>query len=443
MYFKPAPKQAYLLRKPVTIEGLSHEGRGIARHKGKTLFVEGALPQEVVTVKITEDKRRLLSGHVTEVITPSAERVEPQCRYFKRCGGCSLQYWSHEGQLQGKQHMVLDQLQRFANVVPQQIDAPIVSSAYGYRHRARFAIRWYKGELHLGFREKSSNVICTIQRCVVLAEPLQIVPIVLRQWLPKLPSKLHISHAECFLADNACGVLLRHLKPLTAEDKALLQQMAQAQQWQLYLQNDTDIVALDSYAPLYYGLSSAGNSDGKDVKLQFQPRDFTQVNCAVNQQMVRQALEWLQPKKTDVVLDLFCGLGNFSLPFAQQAAHVVGVEGAAVSVQRAQQNAMINVIDNTTFYCADLAKDVLQQPWAQQAYDLVVLDPPRAGADFLLSQLVSMLPDRILYVSCNPATLARDTALLADAGFHLHRLRVMDMFPQTEHVESMALFTRS
>ena len=265
------------------------------------------------------------------------------------------------------------------------------------------------------------------------------MPKILRQWLPKLPSHQQISHAECFLADNACGVLLRHLTPLNANDKTILQQMAQAQQWQVYLQNDTDTVPLADYEPLYYGLNSPLNSHCDDIKLQFLPRDFTQVNRAVNQQMVQQAIEWLQPKATDIVLDLFCGLGNFSLALAQQVAQVDGVEGAAASVQREQHNAMINSITNAQFHCADLAKDVQQQSWAQQPYDLVVLDPPRAGADFLISQLAETLPDRVLYISCNPATLARDTALLVGAGFHLHRLRVMDMFPQTEHVESMAL----
>ncbi len=437
-----ASSRSSVLNEAVRIESISHDGRGIARVNGKTLFVDGALPDESVQVRVLENKRRFANASVKTVVSASPQRCEPTCRHFRQCGGCSLQYWSYDGQLSAKQGIVLDQLARFASVAPEHLEAPLSSSPYGYRHRCRFAIRWRKGRLQLGFREKGSNAICDIIQCPVLAAPLQEIPSLLRALLPTLKNATAISHAECFLARNGRGLLLRHIRPLPGRDQQLLREFAAEHQLLLYLQGDPNEVELFYPSPLakdtamYYDLSAAG------LKLYFRPQDFTQVNASINEAMVAQALEWLMLKPSDRVLDLFCGLGNFSLPIAQFAQHVTAVEGAESSVQQAKLNGERNGLHNLSFYCADLAADCSGEAWAKAGYDIVVLDPPRAGADFVITQLAEFLPNRLLYISCNPATLARDAGILAAYGFRLLRLNVMDMFPHTAHVESMALFIR-
>lgn len=444
MGFKRATSTPFVLNEDVRIDGLSHDGRGIARYRGKTLFVDGALTGETVGVQVLEDKRRFINARVKEVGQASAERCQPACPHFHQCGGCSLQYWSHEGQLRGKQQIVLDQLRRFANVIPGHMEPPLISPPYGYRYRCRFAIRWQKGKLQLGFREKASNAICDIHQCLVLAEPLREIPSLLKSFLPSLDHREAISHAECFLADNGCGVLLRHIRPLTGQDCERLRDFAASHQLHLYLQSAPGKIDLifpqlageAEQTALYYCLPES------DLKLYFRPRDFTQVNPMINQAMVEQAVQWLSPESSDKVLDLFCGPGNFSLPLARQSGHVTGVEGSQSSVEQAMRNAHLNGLQNVSFHCSDLARDFGSELWAKAHYDIVVLDPPRAGADFMIDQLASFLPERLLYISCNPATLARDAGNLTSHGFTLERLCVMDMFPQTEHVESMALFSR-
>ena len=425
----------------VHIDSISHDGRGLARYRGKVLFVEGALQGEQVKVRVTEEKRRFISARTHEVVQASAERCTPACRHFKQCGGCSLQYWSHEGQLKGKQQIVLDQLRRFASQTPTEIVEPLVSDAYGYRYRCRLSILWKKGQLHLGFREKSSQAICSITECPVLAEPLQALPQQLRELLPELKAREAITHAECFLAENGRGVLLRNIRPVTDGDRQKLVEFAEQNELHLYLQDNNGQVdclyALRGETWLSYFLPEY------QVNLEFRPQDFTQVNWPINRSMVTRAIEWLEPSSNDKVLDLFCGLGNFSLPLARHAASVTGIEGSESSVARATANAERNGLENTEFHVADLSADLARQSWAQQRFDMVLLDPPRTGAQEVIRQLANLLPPRVLYISCNPATLARDAGILAELGFKLQRLSVMDMFPQTAHVESMALFVRS
>ena len=424
----------------VHIDSLSHDGRGLARHGGKALFVEGALQGEIVKVQVTEEKRRFVSARTREVIQPSTERCQPVCRHFKQCGGCSLQYWSHEGQLQGKQQIVLDQLRRFADVVPKEVIAPLVSSSYDYRYRCRLSIRWKKGQLHLGFREKGSQAICTITECPVLVKPLQALPQQLRELLPKLKSREAISHAESFLADNGRGLLLRNIRPIPQDDRQQLIDFAQDNALHLYLQDNNGQVEclhkLHEQSWLSYQLPE------HRVELEFRPQDFTQVNWPVNREMITRAIDWLQLKSTDRILDLFCGLGNFSLPLARKVACVTGVEGSESSVVRATDNAERNGLSNASFHVADLSAELTSQSWAKQTYDAVLLDPPRTGAQEVIKQMVNILPSKLLYISCNPATLARDAGILTEQGFEMKRLSVMDMFPQTAHVESMALFIK-
>ncbi|OED41110.1 hypothetical protein ACH42_14865 [Endozoicomonas sp. (ex Bugula neritina AB1)] len=425
----------------VHIDALSHDGRGLARYRGKALFVEGALQGEDVKVQVTEEKRRFISARTREVVKPSAERCLPPCRHFKQCGGCSLQYWSHQGQIKGKQQIVLDQLRRFADQVPLEVNEPLLSEPYGYRYRCRLSIRWKKGHLHIGFREKSSQAICSITECPVLVEPLQALPQQLRTHLPELKAREAITHTECFLADNGVGVLLRNIRSLPDEDHRRLIRFAEDHKLQLYLQDNNGQVKC-LHAPSGQNWPTY-QLPKYQVELEFQPQDFTQVNWFVNRDMITRAIEWLQPKITDNVLDLFCGLGNFSLPLARKAAFVTGVEGSESSVERAKDNAKRNSLDNTAFYAADLSADLASQPWTQKQYDIVLLDPPRTGAQEVIKQMSNLLPPKVLYISCNPATLARDTGILAEQGFIIQRLSVMDMFPQTAHVESMALFVRT
>ena len=446
----------------VLVTGLSHDGRGLARtqsasvnrafghragktarnkEQGKTLFIEGALPGETVTVRILEDRRRFLNSRVQTIILTSDERVEPPCKHFKQCGGCSLQYWSHKGQLAGKQEIVLDQLRRFSSLVPVEVAPPLVSEPYGYRHRARLSIRWPKGGLALGFREKQSKAICSISECPVLSEPLQPLPELLRELLPQLQKHQAISHAELFDADSGRAVLLRHIRPLTEQDAEALRDFARKEQLHLYLQGDPDRVYC-LYKPrddswLYNQILEF------DLTLQFRPNDFTQVNWAINRKMVAQAIEWLQPKPSDRVLDLFCGLGNFSLALARQVQTVTGVEGSEGALERARYNVGLNRIENCDFHQADLSALAKSNEWFNRDYDILLLDPPRTGAIEIIEQMAQALPDRVLYISCNPATLARDAGALAEQGFQLAKLGVMDMFPQTAHVESMGLFIRS
>ena len=445
----------------VLVTGLSHDGRGLARtlaapsgkasvhragkavrskEQGKTLFIDGALPGETVSVQVLEDRRRFINGRVEAVIHASEDRVNPPCKHFKQCGGCSLQYWSHSGQLAGKQDIVLDQLRRFSSLTPQNIASPLVSEPYGYRHRARLSIRWQKGGLALGFREKQSKAICSISECPVLSEPLQSLPGLLREWLPQLQKHQAISHAELFDADSGRGLLLRHIRPLTEQDAETLRTFARQEQLHLYLQGDPDSVHC-LYKPqeedwLYNRIPEF------DLKLQFRPMDFTQVNWAINRKMVAQAVDWLQPKVSDRVLDLFCGLGNFSLALARHVHTVTGVEGSAGAVERARYNATLNQLENCDFHQADLSALAKGNEWFTRDYDILLLDPPRTGAIEIIEQMSQRLPDRILYISCNPATLARDAGALAEQGFELVKLGVMDMFPQTAHVESMGLFIK-
>ncbi len=424
----------------VHIDSLSHDGRGLARYRGKALFIEGALPDETVRVQVTEAKRRFISARTREIVRAAPERTEPLCRHFRQCGGCSLQYWTHEGQLKGKQQIVLDQLRRFSDLKPETIIEPLQSEPYEYRYRCRLSIRWKKGQLHLGFREKASAAICSVTECPVLVAPLQALPAQLRTLLPTLKAREAISHAECFLADNGRGVLLRHIRPVPDADQQQLMDFARENELHLYLQdNQGQVICLYQHNHttwLRYQLQEF------NVELEFRPQDFTQVNWPVNKAMVSRAIEWLDPDSSDIILDLFCGLGNFSLPLARQVAQVIGVEGSGSSVQRAVANADTNGIHNTRFYRADLSGDLTRQPWAQAHYNAVLLDPPRTGAQEVIQQMANLLPPKLLYISCNPATLARDAGVLAEQGYAMTRLSVMDMFPQTAHVESMALFIK-
>lgn len=419
---------------------LSHEGRGVARNaEGKTVFVEGALPDERVSCKVRFTRSRYDEAVVDQVLVPSPWRTTPACPHYTACGGCNLQHLDAQGQLAFKQSLVAELL----DYPQEQLQPPLSSSPFAYRRKARLGVKWRKdGRLLLGFREKNSAFITNITECPVLVPELQALLPRLHELLPQLDGKKHLGHIELIQGADQPGVLVRLLRSMlrmSSQDQRLWRDWADAQQVVLQFQDESGFhsFSCDEPAPLFhYPL--------QNQTLFFAASDFVQVNAGVNQQMVAQALDWLALTGQERVLELFCGFGNFSLPLAQQAAEVLGVEGLESQVLRARLNAAHNHCKNVRFVTADLSLPLQQQAWneAASAWDVILLDPPRAGAEGICEQLGELGARRILYVSCNPATLARDKASLEQQGYRLEKLGMMDMFPQTAHVESMALFIR-
>ena len=424
----------------VQITGLSHDGRGLARPKGKTLFVEGALPGERVEVQRTQSKRNFDQAKALRIIESSAERVEPPCSHFGRCGGCQLQHLQPAAQIQAKQQQALDQLRRIGGTEPIQLLPPLDGPHWGYRRRARLGItRNQDGQLAVGFRQQASKQLCAIDNCAVLDERAQRLIDDLNPLLNRLEQPQSISHLELALGDTQSALLLRHPKPLPVADIQALQQLAEQHHFALYLQpagRDSLVCAATPSPALSYTLL-----DGA-LKLQFEPQDFTQINADINQQLVELALELLQPQAGDRILDLFCGLGNFTLPLAYRGAEVVGVEAIDTMVQRGRQNAALNRLERVQFHAADLTQPVAKLPWYGSGFNKVLLDPPRAGAAEVIPALAKLHPERILYISCDPATLARDAGLLKQHGYRLKQWGVLNMFPHTSHLESIACFER-
>lgn len=424
----------------ITLLRLSHEGRGVGRNaEGKTVFVEGALPDEQVTYKVRFTRSRYDEAVLDKVLKKSPQRQEPSCEHYASCGGCNLQHLQTAAQVAFKQSLVAELMQQ-----PEEMFQPaITSQPFGYRRKARLGIKWRKdGSLLLGFREKSSAFITNILHCPILTEKLQPLLPGLHEFLPRLEGKKHLGHIELVEGENQVGVLVRLLRPLerlTKNDQRFWRNWAKEQAVNLLLQDEEGTHSLNpEEAPALFSYPL------EDLTLFFAGNDFVQVNAQVNKRMVKQALDWLQLQGTEKVLDLFCGFGNFSLPLAKQAAELLGIEGAKTQVERAKNNAELNQIANARFIAADLNQPLKEQAWLAKnaAWEVVVLDPPRAGAEAICQQLGELGTKKILYISCNPTTLARDTALLLQQGFELKQLGIMDMFPQTAHVESMALFVQ-
>ena len=425
------------------IENLSHEGRGVARVEGKTVFIDGALPGEEVLFRYTRRRSRHDEGVVTEVLTASPQRVTPACEYYGMCGGCSLQHLDPVAQIEHKQSVLLEDLQHIGKVQLEKVLPPLTGPLWGYRQKARLGVRYVrkKERVLVGFREKHSAFLADMRHCKILAPQIGERLDDLSTVIGKLGCKDRIAQIEVALGDEGAALIFRNLVELADADRELLIGFGQQFDFQIYLQpKGPDSVHLlwpDS-ATLRYTLLEQG------VTLEFLPNDFTQVNTAINRDMVTSAIELLEPAATDRVLELFCGLGNFSLPIAKQARQVVGVEGDAGLVERARQNARRNGIDNVEFHSANLMDDVRDLPWLhRQHYDKLLLDPPRSGAAEVIPQLADTGARRIVYVACNPATLARDAGMLVhDQGYRLVSAGVMDMFPHTAHVESIALFVK-
>ena len=434
-----------------TIDRLSHDGRGVASLEGKTVFIDGALVGEKVTARLVEDHARYIDARIDQLIDRSPDRVLPPCEHFASCGGCQLQYMQPAAQIAMKQKAVLEQLQRWGGVVPKRILPAISAGDRNYRSRARLGV-WYEadGSVTLGFRQRYSNEITPIDHCIVLAPELNALLAPLHQWLTALRAVKAVTHIELVKGQEEIAIILRHTKKLDEADLTALAQLADQSGCKVWLEPNGDIGLTDiAGQPCDPRL----NYQVEDVSLAFHPQDFTQVNPQVNQQMVAQAIELLALKPSDRVLDLFCGIGNFTLPIAQQCAEVIGIEAVESMVVRGRENAERMQIGNARFIAANLADMTHTQlqrlgGGKEQEIAAILLDPPRDGAKDIIASILrlgtnkQLSPKRIVYVSCNPATLARDSALLAEAGYRLETLGVLDMFPHTSHVESMALFLR-
>lgn len=419
------------------IERLANDGRGIAFIDNRTWFVSGALPGEEVEARVLDARSKVIEARTERVFQASPERREEPCVHARVCGGCSVQHMAHEQQLALKQRMLAEQLQRLAGLQPEVWAEPLSGPEFAYRRRARIAVRWDMREkrLEVGFRAAASQDIVAISDCPVLVEPLQPILRALPALLSGLQAPRAIGHVELFQG-TASAVLVRHTEALSEVDLARLQAFCSVHHAQLWLHGEGEPQPADSTHVLGYRL------DTWNLQLAYRPGDFVQVNATVNEAMVAQALQWLAPRSDERVLDLFCGLGNFALPLAQQAREVIAVEGVQAMVERAAGNARDNGLGNAHFYQADLSKSLTDAGWVDGGFDAVLLDPPRDGALQVVQQIAALGAKRLVYVSCNPTTLARDSSELIQQGYRLKKAGILDMFPQTAHVEAMALFER-
>lgn len=427
-----------------TIESLTLEGQGVAHVDGKTVFIDGALPGERVTFRYTSHKAKHDEGKVETVLQASPERVTPKCQHFGVCGACSWQHIAVEAQIHHKQQAMLDQLQRIGKVQPRTVFAPLTAEAWGYRRKARLGVRWVrkKGKALVGFREKEGSFLAELDRCEILHPSVGEHLTDLQALVGSLDARETIPQIEVAVGDNATALVVRHMQDLSNADTEKLLVFAREFGYQLYLQPkgpETVHCLYPENPKLYY------THPPFNTRVDFTPLDFFQVNQAINRQMVARAVELLDPQPEDTVLDLFCGLGNFTLPLARYAKQVIGVEGDSAMVQRARAAAQANGIHNTDYYACNLmGEDLGHEPWlTKQRYDKILLDPPRAGAKEIIPHIGKLKAARIVYVSCDPATLARDAGMLVhEHGYTLVGAGVMDMFPHTAHVESIAVFER-
>ena len=424
----------------VTVESLAHDGRGVTHLDGKAVFIDGALPGEVVSFEYLASRKKFDEGRVLEVLQASKDRVEPGCPHYGLCGGCSLQHLDASAQILAKQQVLLDNLERIGKVTPKALLAPITGPVWGYRTKARLGARYVikKGRLLVGFREKRMPYVADLSRCEVLHPSVGERFHELAELIGGLAAKASIPQVEVSVSEGVTALVFRHLEPLCETDLEAFRRFAVDQDIHVYLQPggpDTIHLLWPEQSILSYHLP------GQDIEIRFRPTDFTQVNMDINQKMVTRVLEMLALESTDNVLDLFCGLGNFTLPMARLAGSVTGVEGAAELVSRARDNAALNRIDNISFHAADLAAESPDAAWAGRDYNKVLIDPPRSGAAEVMGTLRKIRPRQIVYVSCHPGSLARDAGTLVnEMGYRLRSAGVMDMFPHTSHVESIALF---
>ena len=427
-----------------TVHALSHDGRGIALINGKTLFVQGAMVGEKVTCAITQRHRQYDEGITTTVMIAAPERVTPPCPHFGVCGGCSLQHLNMTHQIQFKQQTVLEQLKHFGKVVPDSLLPPVTGEAWGYRRKARLGVRYVikKNKLLVGFREKFTRALADVQQCLILDPRVGTKITALAELIARLDQYDHIAQIEVAVGDDIAALVFRNLNILPEEDCIKLREFGKSTGLHIYLQPNLPeplkkLWPEDHHDRLAYALPEYA------LTMHFHPLDFTQVNNEINKLMIKQAVSLMAPEPDDSILDLFCGLGNFTLPLARYARSVVGIEGSDTLVKRAEENALYNKITNTKFYMANLMGTLENAPWLQQTYTKILLDPPRSGAKEMIAYFKKLSPKKIIYISCNPATLARDAGeLVHRQGYTLTKAGVINMFPHTSHIESIAVFEK-
>jgi 23S rRNA (uracil1939-C5)-methyltransferase len=440
----------------VTIHSLDMEARGVGRLEnddgtpGKVIFVEGALPGETVSYKSFRRKPSYEQAHLVEVKQPSVMRVEPGCQHFGVCGGCSMQHLDSRAQLAIKQRVLEDNLWHLSKVKPDVVFRPIAGPDWGYRYRARLTVRYVakKGGVLVGFHERKSSYVADMMRCEILPPHVSAMLVPLRELVSGLSIRERMPQIELAMGAEVTALVLRILEPLNDADKDLLRAFADQHRVQFWLQPkgpDTVYPFYPAEQELAYTLPEFG------IRMPFKPTDFTQVNHQINRVLIGRALRLLDAQPTDRLLDLFCGIGNFTLPLATQSASVTGIEGSEALTTRALANAQYNgLADKTTFACRNLFEVSAEDIAALGRFDRWLVDPPREGALAVCKALGELnqagsdvLPKRIVYVSCSPATLARDAGLLVhEAGYRLAGAGVVNMFPHTSHVESIAVFER-
>ncbi|WP_124950722.1 23S rRNA (uracil(1939)-C(5))-methyltransferase RlmD [Sulfuriferula thiophila] len=430
----------------LTIESLNHEGRGVAhREDGKTIFVDGAITGEIVQYAVYRKKDSYEMAQVTKLVRASFMRVKPHCPHFGVCGGCSLQHIEPGAQIAAKQRVLEDNLAHIGKVKATSMLSPIHGPAWGYRTRARMSVRLVekKGGVLVGFHERRNSFIADMTSCAILPPRISALIPLLRTFIMTLTIRAQLPQIEVVATDAVDALVIRHMVPIPPEDEILLREFADAHP---HIQWWTQSKGPDTIQPLYPldAPELAYTLPEFDLVMPFRPSEFTQVNTDVNPILMRRAMQLLDPQPTDRIVDMFCGLGNFTLPIARHAKQVIGIEGSKELVARAAQNATRNGISNTEFLTENLFEMTTERMNALGHFDKMLIDPPRDGAFALVEALDENGPKRIVYVSCNPATLARDAEVLVhQKGYQLRAAGIANMFPHTAHVESIAVFERS
>ena len=423
----------------VRIDGLDARGRGVGRAGGKMTFIHGALPGEEVISRRVKRRRSFDEAVVQEVVDASPDRVEPRCRFYARCGGCSLQHLSYDAQLRHKERTLLATLSSVAGVCAPRIMPPLAGSPWRYRRKARLGARFVPGRFGalVGFRERIPNRVADMTDCEVLAEPFGPLLMPLRELVGSLDARARVPQIEVASGEDGAVCVIRHLDPLSPEDRGAIEAFATRHRIDIWLQPkgpDTARPIIEPTSNLRYSLE-----DGA-IRVSFSPLDFVQVNAEVNRALVRRVVSMLAPVPGERVLDAYCGLGNFSLPLAARGGDVTGLEAAGEMVARARANAAGNGL-SASFQVADLGDDATVKDWLGRGWTKLLLDPPRTGAEAVVERVPLADPSRIVYVSCNPDTLARDAAQLVHRhGYRLTRTGLVDMFPHTSHIESVTEF---
>ncbi|MEM6512624.1 MAG: 23S rRNA (uracil(1939)-C(5))-methyltransferase RlmD [Pseudomonadota bacterium] len=424
------------------IGAATHDGRGIVDGDGKKVFVAGALTGERVRFQRRKVRRNFDEAELLDVLEASEQRVDPNCDVFGRCGGCALQHITPDSQRAIKFQALKDNLSRIGQVEPEAWLEPMTGPEWHYRRRARLAVKDVpgKGRVLVGFRERHAPFITDMHTCEVLADPVPALIDPLSELVAALSIRARLPQIEVAVADNGTALVFRVLDAPSDEDLDHFRRFADEHSVRVFLQTGglDSVEELDGdRGPLIYALPDF------NIEVVFEPIDFVQINADINRRMVSSAVDWLQPADGDRILDLFCGIGNFSLPLARRATSVLGIEGEASLVARARANAERNGLDNVEFACVDLSQIDGSEPWLKAGCDRLLLDPARSGAREVVERIEVLGPKRIVYVSCHPGTLARDAGILVnDKGYRLVAAGILDMFPHTAHVESIAIFSK-